>query len=64
MKLLLREKYGAYDLTGKPSASREKGYSKIFQTQMGQLCCSCLFSVELSGERNKVSLFHKWIDRC
>lgn len=56
MQPFLKKESAAFDLTGKPLTSRGKAYFRISQTHMGQLCCSCPFNVELSGENYQVSL--------
>lgn len=53
MKLLLKKEYAAYDLKAKLPTSRGRAYFRICQTQMDQLCCSCPFNVELSGEKHQ-----------
>lgn len=53
MQLLLKKEYAAYDLTGRLPTSRGRAFFRICQTQMDQLCCSCPFNAELSGEKHQ-----------
>lgn len=53
-QLLLKKEYAAYGLTGKLLTSREKACFRISQTRVVQLCYSCPFNVELSGEEYQV----------